>query len=182
MAELLEKIPVEECWAITAKILTAIMILRGMKYILPLLGKGEGIISPIWGAEKYDEINEKIWAEGGSSSFPWVKETFNIPVEDAIGAAKLSIVAGILANGPEVEYKIVEETKERVIVRWNKCPFWDRQKELGVDPEHMACHVGHDTFNKEGLKAIDSRLIFELKKAFSWGDPYCEEVYEFKEE
>lgn len=99
MAELLEKIPAEKRWAITAKILTGLTILRGSKTMVPLLGIGEGIIAPVMGWEKWEEIQRKIWGEGGQNFAPWVKETFNIPVEDAMEAAKLVTVIAPLLGG-----------------------------------------------------------------------------------
>ena len=48
--ELLEKIPPEKCWAITAKILTTFAVLRGEKRVSTEMGTGEGIISPLLGA------------------------------------------------------------------------------------------------------------------------------------
>ena len=62
--ELLKKTPAEECWAITAKIITALYVMRGEKIIAPALGAGEGIIAPVWGAEKWTEINVKIFGDG----------------------------------------------------------------------------------------------------------------------
>ena len=55
--ELLEKIPVEKRWSITAKTLWRFIVLRGDKIIAPLLGMGKGIISPLWSKEKWYEIN-----------------------------------------------------------------------------------------------------------------------------
>jgi len=55
--ELLEKITPEKRWATTAKILSALLILRGDKFVTPLMGKTEGFISPLWGWEKSEEID-----------------------------------------------------------------------------------------------------------------------------
>ncbi|MFX1520518.1 MAG: hypothetical protein ACFFCD_11415 [Promethearchaeota archaeon] len=52
MAELLERIPAEKCWEITAKFLTKFLVLRGEKVIAPELGKEEGIFAPVLGSEK----------------------------------------------------------------------------------------------------------------------------------
>ena len=87
--ELLEKIPADKCWTLTAKYLTTFLVLRGEKVIAPELGKDDGIIAPILGAEKWMEIHEKLRAETGRLMMPMVKETFNIPVKDAVEAAKL---------------------------------------------------------------------------------------------
>lgn len=110
--ELLEKIPAEKRWAMTAKVLTGFNLLR-IALIRSLMGKGEGIFAPVMGWEKYEEISTKTWGEGGKRIFPWFKETFNIPVEDAIGAAKLYIVTCFLTAGPEDKFEMAEETPER---------------------------------------------------------------------
>ena len=122
-AELLEKIPAEKCWAITANILWRFLVLRGEKLIAPVLGKGKDIFSPLWIKEKWYEINEKIFADAGRQMMLMAKEMFNIPVEDAIGAAKLQIVVATLLSGPELEWwEIVEATQ--------KAPY---SKRLSVD-------------------------------------------------
>jgi hypothetical protein len=180
MGELLERIPIERCWELTSKILSAFFVIRGEKIIAPVMGKGEGIISHIWGAERWADINVKIFSDGGKQLIPWVKKMFNIPVEDAIGAAKLIIVAATLLCGPELEFEIVEETPERVVVRWHKCVWTERYKEFEVDPAFIPCPKGHKVMWNEGLKLIDPKLSDKLTKAMPWGDPYCEDVYEFK--
>jgi len=183
MGELLEKIPAEKCWALTSKIISAFFVIRGEKIIAPSLGKGEGITSHIWGAERWVDINVKIFSDGVRELLPWVKETFNIPVEDAIGAAKLVIVAATLLCGPEIEWwEIVEETPERVVVRWPKCVWTERYKEFDADPAFIPCPKGHRAAWKEGLKAVNPKITHKLPKTMPEGDPYCETVIEFKEE
>ena len=182
MEELLEKIPAEKCWEITAKILWRFLISTGVTIVAPEMGTGEGWIAPVLGWEKVEEIATKVWTEGGRKFFPWVKEMFNIPVEDAIGAAKLSIVASRLMLGPETEFEYIEATPERTVVRWTKCTGWERHKELELDPELNPCPPSHKVLIKEGIKAINPKLTHKLTKARPWGDPYCEEVYEFNED
>ena len=181
--ELLEKIPVEKRWEITAKILQTFALLRGEKRVANEMGKGEGIISPVLGAEKFQELTNKAWGEEAGRQFlPWVKETFNIPVDDAIGAVKVSEVAGALFSGPEMKGVIIEATPERVVLRWTKCPWMNRWKEQEVDHEVMSCHPVHEAAWKAGLKAINPKLNYKVTKAMPWGDPYCEDFIEFKDE
>lgn len=182
MEELLDKIPAEKRWALTAKILLTISVLRGVKTVMPILGTEEGFISPVRGLEKFQEITDKIVAESTKRSIPRFKEMFNISVEDASGAFKLWNVWGELAFGPEWEREIVEATPERVVARWTKCPWMERYKEYKVAPEFIVCPSNHQTGAKEGLKAITPKLNYKLIKAMPWGDPYCEAVIEFKEE
>ncbi len=141
--ELLEKIPPERRWEITAKTLLGIAVLQGEKIVAPEMGKDEGIIAPVLGAQKWIEINVKIYGEGFVQMCPWVKETFNIPVEDAIGAANLFLVTLTLAGGPG-EFEFVEKTRERVVYRWTKCPYMERYKEFEVDPAFIPCEVSRE--------------------------------------
>ena len=169
MAEaILEKIPIETRWEITAKSLTGATI----GYELVLL--------EIVGKEKTAEIEAKMWGEGGKTFIPMIKEAFNIPVEDAVGAANLIKVAAVLGMGPECTDEIIEENKERVVQRWVKCPFIERAKEMGVT-DKQDCYSGCTAWVEEGLKAINPKLTITKAEAMPRGDPYCEWVYEFKE-
>jgi hypothetical protein len=181
--ELLEKIPLEKRWAITAKFLGTFAVLRGEKRVATAMGKEEGIISPLLSVEKWNEVNRKAWGEeGGRKQAPWVIETFNIPVEDAIGAARFMSFVTVISCGPEWESEIVEKSKDKSIVRTTKCPWWNRHKELDADPDIASCYPPHEAWIKSGLKAINPKIIHKLTKAMPRGDPYCEDVFEFQDE
>jgi hypothetical protein len=182
MADLIERIHPEKRWAITAKTLLRFLVMQGSKIFAPTLGKGEGITSPVLGAEKWTEIIMKIYSDGAKFMFPWVKERFNIPVEDAIGADNLLTVVSVLQNGPEMETEIVEATPERVVSRVTKCAWWERYKELEVDHTLRTCDAVDQLWGEEGFKAINPKITYRLTKAIPRGNPYCEFVYEFKEE
>jgi hypothetical protein len=145
---------------------------------------GEDIISPIMAWEKYDEINVKIASDSAKQFYPWVKETFNIPVEDAIGAAKVLYVATALTSGPELECEIVEATPERTVFRTNKCPWWESSKEAMIDPElHFpSCAKITQAMAEAGLKASNPNINYRLRKTMLEGEPYCEAIIEFKVE
>lgn len=179
---LIENVPPEKRWAITAKALTRFYTLIALKTGESVLGKEEGIFAPISGWEMRRDINEKVLAEGARRLYQWAKETFNISVEDAIGADNLCTVVGRLQAGPEFEGEYIEKTPERVVYRITKCPWMERYKELEADPAFIPCPVNHPVVTKEGLKAIGFKISFTLTKAMPWGDPYCEEVFVFKEE
>ncbi|WP_287588501.1 L-2-amino-thiazoline-4-carboxylic acid hydrolase [Candidatus Borrarchaeum sp.] len=179
----MEKIPPEKRWAITAKILETFALLRGEKRVATEMGKGEGIISPVLGAERFQELTNKAWGEeGGMRLYPLFKEMFNIPVDDAIGAAKIVSVVASLAFGDEWEREIVQKSKDKTIVRTTKCPWMNRWKEQEVNHEVMSCYPVHETWVQGGLKAINPKITHKLTKAMPKGDPYCEDIYEFKDE
>ena len=182
MKELLEKIPLEKCWEITSKILWRFISFGGLKIIEVITGKDEGVIAPVLAWDKYEEINEKVFGDGGRQMFLWAKETFSIPVEDAIDASKLVTVVGTLLQGPEFESETVEETSERVVRRATKCVWMERYNDVEVDPALSTCPAGDQAWGEEGLKAVNPKLTYKLTKALPWGDPYCEFVIEFEEE
>ena len=180
---LLEKIPPETCWAITAENLTRLIISRILKTSTPFLGKDDGILSLLSGWEKEIEIKAKIYAEAGRRMYPFVKEMFNIPLENAVDAAKFQLVIVTLLTGPELKGEIVEATPERAVVRTTKCAWWERWfKDFEVNPGLIPCAFTHPPFVDEGLKAVNPKITCKLTKAMPRGDPYCEDVYEFKED
>ena len=180
---LLEKNPAEKRWEMTAKLLTVLNVLLGRKTRV-CLGIGEGIIAPVMGYETYLKINTKLWLEDGRRYLPWVKDTFNISVEDAIGALKLCMVASWFNSGPEQKFEIVEDTPERAVYRTTRCSWWERYKELFpvIYPELVVCPESCKAHFEAGIKAINPKITYHHIKAMPRGDPYCEEVFEFKEE
>jgi hypothetical protein len=181
MAELLDKIPIETCWLITAKALLRVLVLRGERSIAPELGKGEGVIAPIMGAEKWQEIADKVCgSEGGRTLLPMIKEMFNLSVDDAIGGANLAIISAILQPGPEWIYELVETTRKRVLLRYIKCPWWEIFKENEINPELTSCLPVHRAFMEEGFKIVNPELSYNLTKAMPRGDPFCKAVIELK--
>lgn len=178
---LLEKIPAETRLALGAEFLTRFCILRGEQIIAPAMGKVEGVTAPVLGFEKWLEINEQTWTEGIEQYFLWIKETFNILVEDTIGAAKVYVLDWALAGGPECVFEIVEATPKRSVVRWTQCSWRKRYKEEGVPPEFIACCNGcHQENSRKGLKALNPKLTRKFTKLDVKGDPYCEIVIELK--
>ncbi len=182
MAELLKKIPPEKRWALAAKNIWRFWVLRGDKIFAPSLSRVEGIIAPVLGREKWIEINQMMIREGGRTFYPMVKEMFNIPVEDAVGATKLYIVAALLFTGPEFQFEIIEATRERAVIKITKCPLWDGYEELEVIPEVRVGDDGHQSWVEVGFKAVNPKLTHKFTKAREKGDPYCEAVIEFKDE
>jgi hypothetical protein len=182
MAELLEKIPTDKCWAITAQNLLRFALLSGSKCVVPLLGKGDGFFTPIWGQEKFEEINTSTITNVNRNMILWVKKTFAIPVENASGAAKLGIVWTTLQSGPEWEHELVEATRKRAVVRYTKCGWMERYKEFGIEPEFTFCEPVHRLSDEKALMVINPKISFKFVKAIPFGDPYCELVYEFKED
>ncbi len=166
--EILEKIPVETKWAFTANVWSG-----GVAGLIERLGA-------FVGDETLEEILTKLWGAGGEQFYPLVKDTFNIPVVDAISAVNLANTAGRVGLGPEYEFETVVETPKRAVRRVTKCPIRERYKEYDVRPMWSICAVPCRAFAERGIKAVNPNIDFKLTKAPEWGDPYCEFVYELK--
>jgi hypothetical protein len=166
--EIIDNISAETRWTIAGQNWTG-----GMTYIGMML-------EPILGMEKWQGIMNEFWAGGGKMMFPQMKEAFNIEVKDAIGGYKLLAVVASLPAGPEFEDEMIEVTPERVVWRTRKCAWMERAKEFGVDLKTMTCPAAHQLWGEEGLKAVDPRFTHKMTKWMPKGDPYCENIIEFK--
>lgn len=179
---LLEQIPTEMLWAVSAKLQIKFSILRGTKTEMPHLGKDEGIIAPVWGLEKFEEIATKLLIESNKRFIPWVKDTFKLPAENALDVAKLCMFIAWLDSGPGQMFEFAEKTKERVLLRTTKCYWWEIYKDLGVDPGLVTCPTWCPALWEAGIKAVNPKIIYKFTKFMPRGDPYCEEIFELKEE
>ncbi|MFX1520887.1 MAG: hypothetical protein ACFFCD_13300 [Promethearchaeota archaeon] len=168
--EILKNIPVETKWAITTQ-----SFVGAYSAIIQLAG-------PHVGQEKLIELNNTVFVGGSKIAFPRIKESFNIPVEDAIGAANLIEVVSELQMGTESEGEYVEKTPARVVYRQTKCPWgtWNEENAAWAKPEYMICTEGHQAWAESGLKAINPKLTHKMTKSMMKGDPYCEYIIEFK--
>ena len=146
-----------------------------------LLGEEEGILSPVWGWEKWIEILTKIMGDGAKRFYTWVKETFNVPVEDAIEVGDLSDACAILQMGSEYEFEVLEESRERVVKRTTKCAWNEMFNELEVPPELRGGCVVCTVWVEEGFKAVNPKVTVKRTTSMASGDPYCEWINEFKE-
>jgi len=163
----LEKIPVETRWAIAGG--------AYVDHVVALMN----LLNESMGVEKFAEINTTMWGESGKTGFPWFKETFNLPLEDAVDALHLLHLVAYSAFGPDFENE-VEATPERVVNRCTKCVWQTKFEEQNVPPEGRTCPEAHQAWAEEGYKAINPNITHTITKAMPRGDPYCEYIIEFK--
>jgi hypothetical protein len=168
--EIVEKTPLEERWKMAGKAYTG------------SIAGYDIFVGQAMGKEKWQELHDNLWGEGGKMTLPAVQKAFNIPVDDAIGASTLVGVAIAIQHGPEWEYEEPPEwTPKRAVYRVTKCPWYNRYTEFGIKPEDMVCPGGHIRFSGDGIKAVNPKITHKLLKAMPWGDDYCEGVYELEE-
>ncbi|WP_287587800.1 hypothetical protein [Candidatus Borrarchaeum sp.] len=167
--ELLEKTPEKTRWEIATKTYTG------------SVAGYDIFVGQAMGKEKWIELHDNLWGEGGKMTYPQIKEAFNIEVKDAPSAGTLVGLVALLGQGPEYEWEITESTPERQVLRITKCPWFNRYTEFGLKPEDMICAGGHIAFVGEGIKAVNPKIKHTLTKAMPWGDSYCEGVFELEE-
>lgn len=51
-----------------------------------------------------------------------------------------------------------------------------------LDHDVMSCYPAHEAAYEAGVKAVNPKIAYKLTMAMPWGDPYCEEVYELRDE
>jgi hypothetical protein len=65
----------------------------------------------------------------------------------------------------------VEETKDRYVIKVNRCP---------LDFTVPAMCLAHTTMEKTVVEVINSALIYRIGKSIPAGDGYCEHILEIK--
>jgi hypothetical protein len=131
--------------------------------------------------KKWIELHDNLWGEGAKMTWPMFKKNFNLPCENAIDASNLGGFITLITQGPEWEWETVEESPKKVVVRYHKCPWWNRYTEFGLKPEDMICPGGHINVTSKGIKAVNPKIKCTLTKAMPWGDDYCEDIWEMEE-
>jgi len=144
--EIVEKVPAEERWKIAGKAYTG------------SIAGYDIFVGQAMGKEKWQELHDNLWGEGGKMTMPQIKEAFNLPVENAIDASVLVSVAILLQHGPEWEWENPEMSPKKVVYRITKCPWFNRYTEFEIKPEDMVCPGGHIRFSGDGIKAVNPKL------------------------
>lgn len=164
-SEAVAKIPAETRWTIAAQGLTGSTAVTS-KALLDVVGQ-----------DKYDEILVQIWTEAGKAS-KQIADALGLVGDDAKSAAETIRTVLIVMMGPEFKFEIVEAKAEKAVQRLTECPWWKRQKELGVSGE--LCYAGCPAYQNAFAKSLNPKLTASLTKAMPKGDPYCEYVYQLQ--
>ena len=94
-----------------------------------------------------------------------------------LASNNLASVAGYLirifdtvARGSDL-VSIVEEKKDRVVIRVNRCP-------LDFDTPEMC--LAHTTMEKTVVEELNPDLVYRIGKSIPTGDHFCEHIIEMK--
>ena len=82
------------------------------------------------------------------------------------------------AMGPELQFQIVEATKDKCVGRTTECPWHKRWKEQGLEMD--TCGAGHQAWGDGAAEAMNPNFTFTLTKNMLHGDSHCEWVVERK--
>ena len=78
----------------------------------------------------------------------------------------------------EVEFEVVEATKDRCVGKTTHCPWYKRWQEQGLDMD--TCSAGHQNWGEGAVESLNPDFTFRLTKNMVTGDPHCEWVVERK--
>ncbi len=162
---MIEKISGETRWAISTKAMTGTIMAHAM------------VMKDALGEEKFLDAFEKIWFEAGKG-IKEIVDAFGLPVDNAKSIEEAMRLSALIAMGPEFESETVEATEDMVVVRFTKCPWHERWKELGLD--YPYCNSGHTGYGNGAIEALNPAFTFKLTKNMTRGDPYCEHIIERK--
>ncbi|MDX1388627.1 MAG: L-2-amino-thiazoline-4-carboxylic acid hydrolase [Acidobacteriota bacterium] len=165
MSDKIDKIPLEQRWALATNGLTGAYIAIS-KALKDAVGK-----------EKFEEFNGALWYEAGKGAKEFA-ETFGMATDTPADIEAVSHLLAKASMGPEFEFEVVEATDDRCVGRTTQCPWHKRWQEQGVDFD--TCGVGHQRWGDGAADSLGSDFTFKLTKNMVRGDSHCEWVIERK--
>jgi hypothetical protein len=158
-------IPAEVRWAIATRSASALPWAYGIAF------------QKIIGKERFYKIAGQIWEEGGKEA-KVLAEMLGLPTGNARDVDKSWGIIGEILNGPEIKWQVAEEGDDRVVTRITSCPFLNRAKEMGIDPEDSfgPCQA----YCRSVVENLNPKYTQRFESGMCQGSPYCESVVELK--
>ena len=129
------------------------------------------------GQDKFEEFNGSLWYDAGKGTKGFADEV-GLPAETPADVEGAMHLFAKVAMGPEFQFEIVENTKDRCVGRTTQCPWHRRWKEQGLTIN--TCGVGHQRWGDGAAEVLNPDFTFKLTKNMLLGDPCCEWVVERK--
>ena len=111
-------------------------------------------------------------------AFKEIADALGLAGDDAKFVAGTFALVSALAMGPELKFETVEATAEKAVLRGTGCPWWNRQKELGISDDVLS--AGDSAYCEAFTKILNPKVTLAHDKARHRGDPYCEFVFELQ--
>jgi hypothetical protein len=161
----LEDIPTEMRWSIAAKSATAMPFAFSMAF------------QEIVGKEKFDEIVQQMWIEGGKEA-KTLADMLGLPTGNAIEVDDSWGLISSILYGPEIKWDVIEENEDMRKTRITGCPFLNRAKEMGIDPKDGfgACQA----YNRSIVENLNPKYTQRFESGMCLGAPYCKSIVELK--
>ncbi len=129
------------------------------------------------GQKGFEEFNAGLWYEAGKGARGFA-DSLGLTAENAGDVEGITHLLAKASMGPEFEFKVVESTEDRCVVRTTECPWHKRWKELGLDFD--TCSAGHQRWGDGAVESLNPDFTFKLTKNMVRGDSHCEWVVERK--
>lgn len=164
--------PVELRWKIAARSASTLSLAHE-KIFKDILGQEYKKIKPLT-----DTINYLLWIQGGKDA-SILSNYLGLPAKTAEEIDKAQELISVILYGPEIQYKNVITSRDRVKTQITSCPFQNRAKELRLETENLfeKCKA----YNKSFIDNLNPKYTLRFTKAMCMGDPYCETCTELRE-
>ena len=125
------------------------------------------------GEEKYNEFNGPFWKMAGAGG-KQLAENLGTRCETAKDLAEVFLAGVVSSMGPEFEGEIVEASDDKAVVRYTKCPWFERAKEVNMGFDY--CKSGHENWGDGVCEALNPEFTTKLTRTMMEGDLYCENI------
>jgi hypothetical protein len=127
--------------------------------------------------EKIDEIEQRIWAEGGRGVRN-IATALGLPSGNAIEIDEALGVVSAIILGPGFDAEVTEASESRVTARITSCPMLNAHRTLGVPA--AGTHLHCQAFCENGIQGMNPRYTTRYTKRMCTGDDCCEYTVELK--
>lgn len=163
--------PVELRWKLAAKSASALSLAQEKAY-KDILGQEYKKIQPLT-----DTINYMLWIQGGRDA-SILSNYLGLPTKTAPEIDEAQRLISVILYGPEIQYKIVDTSKDRVKTKTTSCPFLNRAKELDLESKNLFENC--KAYNKTFIDNLNPKYTKRFTKAMCMGDEYCETCTELR--
>jgi hypothetical protein len=155
-----QTIPIEEC---------ARQRLQVMVYAFTMFTKN--LMEAGVDRDKVKNASDKVWAVLGEQAAgqlkPMFGDTINISALEQAGAIAEEV------HGIEVTR---EASESEIRTKFTKCPWHEAANAMEMPEDWRFCDSGHTAFTTSMYKGLDPKATYELPKAMSAGDSFCEGI------
>jgi len=149
-------------------------VFKGASSALTFFFAYQNTVAKEIGMERGAALQTKMSEFFGSKQGRMLKEQLGIKDNDAIAAIPM---VKFLKDGMGFSIEIVEKSPKKVVIRNDRCPFYEAARTVGLDNKEIetACNAGSIKIADSVVKQLNPNLNIRVRKFRAIPDGFCDE-------